>query len=54
MKQVQVLSGGDIADGVRPLRSVNTTFVVDSTTTPTTKYSGYAITEYDDNGDPIS
>lgn len=53
LKQIQVLSGGDIAQGVRPLRSANTTFVVDSRTTPTTSYSSYAEEILDADGNPI-
>lgn len=54
MKQIQVLSGGDIADGSRNLRSANTTFVVDSRTTPVTKYSSYAETSLDADGNTIT
>jgi hypothetical protein len=53
MKQVQVLSGGNISKGVRPLRSCNTTFVVNGRITPTTIYDGYAQIQFDANGDPI-
>jgi hypothetical protein len=53
LKQVQVLSGGNIADGVRPLRSSNTTFVVNSRETPTTSYISYAEQIYDSDGNPI-
>jgi len=37
-KLVHVMSGGNMIDGVRPLRSVNTIFVVDSTTKTTYDY----------------
>lgn len=53
MKQVQVLSGGNISKGVRPLRSCNTTFIVNGRITPTTIYSGYAEVQFNSNGDPI-
>ena len=53
MKQVEVLSGGDISKGVRPLRSCNTTFIVNGSVTPTTIYNSYTEIQFDNNGDPI-
>jgi hypothetical protein len=54
LKPIQVLSGGDMAQGVRPLRSENTTFVVDSRTSPTTNYTSYAQVIYDASGNTIT
>jgi len=54
LKQIQILAGGNVAQGVRPLRSENTIFVVDSTTSATIRYKSYTTQGFDANGDPIA